>query len=136
MKYLMIKTRTGNLTLYPLVFKFLFSRFKFQICLPLSFATKLLILHIQCLFRVGGSILGGVFLTSLFESSYSSDAVRKQQSIGSLELKLLQCSLQHQVNSGFRNWWLFSSIHSSLCCGVKPITCTCRLQLLTVKLLL
>jgi len=82
MKYLMIKTRTGNLTLYPLVFKFLFSRFKFQICLPLSFATKLLILHIQCLFRVGGSILGGsilggVFLTSLFESSYSSDAVRK-----------------------------------------------------------
>ena len=50
----------------------------FQICLPWSFTTKMLTVHIQCLLRVGGSILPGVFLTSFFcvvpESSYSSNA--------------------------------------------------------------
>ena len=39
---------------------------------------KKLIVHIQCLLRVDGSILAGVFLTSFFcvvpESPYSSDA--------------------------------------------------------------
>ena len=39
---------------------------------------KELIVHIQCLLRVDGSIVAGVFLTSLFcvvpESPYSSDA--------------------------------------------------------------
>ena len=38
----------------------------------------MLIVHIQCLLRVDGSILAGVFLTSFFcvvpESPYSSDA--------------------------------------------------------------
>ena len=49
----------------------------FQIYLPWLFTTKMLTVHIQCLLRVGVSILPGVFLTSFFcvvpESSYSSN---------------------------------------------------------------
>ena len=66
MKYLMVKTQTGNLTLEPMI---LFSAFKFQICLPWSFTTKMIILHIQCLLRVGGSILAGVSNRSTYHQT-------------------------------------------------------------------
>ena len=51
-----------------------------------------MVVHIQCLLRVDGSIVAGVFLTSLFcvvpESPYSSDAASSSL-FGSLVLKLL-----------------------------------------------
>ena len=54
----------------------MFSTFKFACHGYLQ--KKELIVHIQCLLRVDGSIVAGVFLTSFFcvvpESPYSSDA--------------------------------------------------------------
>ena len=56
----------------------MFSTFKFACHSYLQ--KKELIVHIQCLLRVDGSIVAGVFLTSVFcvvpESPYSSDAAR------------------------------------------------------------
>ena len=53
----------------------------------------MLIVHIQCLLRVDGSILAGVFLTSFFcvvpESPFFSDTATKPISISSLVLELL-----------------------------------------------
>ena len=44
-----------------------FHVFNFQICLPFFiYKKKQLIVHMQCLFRVDGSIVAGVFLTSFF----------------------------------------------------------------------
>ena len=56
----------------------------------------MLIVHIQCLLRVDGRILAGVFLTSFFyvvpESPFSSDAVTKPISISSLVLELFSAA--------------------------------------------
>ena len=64
--------------IYTLATDIQFHIFNFQICLPWLFTKKELIVHIQCLLRVDGSIVAGVFLTFFFcvvpESPYSSDA--------------------------------------------------------------
>ena len=69
-KYLIVKTRTGNLTLRPLIFSFFFSTFKFA-CHGNKNAY---ITHTM----FNWSCFAGVFLTSFFcvvpESPYSSDA--------------------------------------------------------------
>ena len=71
---------------------------------------KKLIVHIQCLLRVDGSLVAGVFLTSFFcvvpESPYSSDAA----SSSLLVAWYSNCFSAGSTTSGFRNWWLFSSI--------------------------
>ena len=59
-----------------------FHVFNFQLCLPWLFSKKELIMHIQGLLRVDGSIVAGVFLTSFCvvpESLYSSDAASSGQ---------------------------------------------------------
>ena len=87
-----------------------FHIFNFQICLPWLFTKKELIVHIQCLLRVDGSIVAGVFLTSFFcvvpESPYSSDAA----SSSLLVAWYSNCFSVASSTSGFRSWWLFSSI--------------------------
>ena len=108
-----------------------FQVFNFQICLPWLFTKKKLILHIQCLLRVDGSLVAGVFLTSFFcvvpESPYSSDAA----SSNLLVAWYSNCFSAGSSTSGFRNWWLFSSIDS-----YAVVSNQFRSQLLTVKLLL
>jgi len=47
MKYLVIKTRTGNLTLQPLIFFSTFTEFAMVI-----YKTKMGIVHTQCLLRI------------------------------------------------------------------------------------
>ena len=63
------------------------------------------IVHIQCLLRVDGSILAGVFLTSSFcvvpESSYSSNAVISSLVI--VQLLYCSCSTESMVTS-FKNF--------------------------------
>ena len=74
-KYLMIKTRTGSLTLQLL---FLFSTFTEFAMVIYKKWVYIRIVHIQSLLRINGSILADVFLTSSFcvvpESSGSSKA--------------------------------------------------------------
>ena len=74
----------------------------------------LLMVHIQCLLRVDGSILASVFLTSFFcvvpESPYSSNAASSSLLVAWYLNCFSTASSMHQVNSGFRNWRLFSSI--------------------------
>ena len=108
-----------------------FHIFNFQICLPWLFTKKKeLIVHIQCLLRVDGSIVAGVFLTSFFcvvpESPYSSDT-----SSSLLVAWYSNCFSAASSTSGFRNWWLFSSIDS-----YAVVSNQFRSQLLTIKLLL
>ena len=92
---------------------------------------KRLIVHIQCLLRVDGSIVAGVFLTSFFcvgpESPYSSDAASSSLLIPWYS----NCFSAASSTSGFRTDWLFSSIDPYAVVSNKF-----RLQLLTVKLLL
>ena len=92
---------------------------------------KELIVHIQYLLRVDGSIVAGVFLTSFFcvvpESPYSSDAA----SSSLLVAWYSNCFSAASSTSGFRNWWLFSSIDP-----YAVVSNQFRSQLLTVKLLL
>ena len=67
-------------------------------------------MHIQCLLRVDGSIVAGVFLKSFFcvvpESPYSSGAV----SSSLLVPWYSNCFSAASSTSGFGNWWLFISI--------------------------
>ena len=81
------------------------------------------IVHIQCLLRVDGSILAGVFLASSFcvvpESSYSSNAaISTLVVVWSLNCSIATSSTESMVASfknlhtkggGRRNWRLFSS---------------------------
>ena len=78
------------------------------------------IVHTQCLLRVDGSILAGVFLTFSFcvapESSYSTNAVISSLVIvWSSNYSTAASSTESMVASfntkggGHRNWWLFSS---------------------------
>ena len=82
---------------------------------------KMLIVHIQYLLRVGGSILAGVFLTSLFvlpESSYSSDAASSRLLLAWYSTALVQ------IVSPSQQWLqklVVIKLHRFLCCGVKPI---------------
>ena len=81
----------------------------FQICLPWLFTAKMLTVHIQCLLRVGGSILAGVFLTSFFcfvpESSYSSNA----SSSSLLVAWYSNCSRGRHLIQGCIHFWYSSS---------------------------
>ena len=109
-----------------------FHVFNFQICLPWLFTKKReLIVHIQCLLRVDGSIVAGVFLISFFcvvpESPYPSDAASSSLLVAWYSNYFSAAS----STSGFRNWWLFSSIDS-----YAVVSNQFRSQLLTVKLLL
>ena len=108
-----------------------FHIFNFKICFPWLFTKKELIVHIQCLLRVDGSIVADVFLTSFFcfvsESPYSSDAA----SSSLLVAWYSNCFSAASSTSGFRNWWLFSSIDP-----YAVVSNQFRSQLLTVKLLL
>ena len=107
------------------------------------------IVHVQCLLRIDGSIMAGVFLTSSFcvvpESSGSSNAassslfVHVELGTRTALVQLIALSQQctasfkdlHIIGGSRRYWQLFSS--------VDPYTVVSnqfRLQLLTVKLLL
>ena len=81
--------------------------------------------------RVDGSLVAGVFLTSFFcvvpESPYSSDAARSSLLVAWYS----NCFSAGSSTSGFRNWWLFSSIDP-----YAVVSNQFRSQLLTVKLLL
>ena len=98
------------------------------------------IVHIQCLLRVDGSILAGVFLTFSFcvvpESSYSSNAAISSLLVAWSLLKLvvpsqwwLHSKNFHTKGGGHRNWWLFSSrslrvdyywVHRKTLCRLCP----------------
>ena len=72
LKYLIVKTQTGKLTLWPM---FYFQLSNFNFALPWSFKK---VYSTHRMFRVGGSILAGVFLASSIcvvpECLYSSNA--------------------------------------------------------------
>ena len=88
-------------------------------------------MHIQCLLRVDGSVVAGVFLTPFFcvvpESPYPSNAA----SSSLLVAWYSNCFSAASSTSGFRNWWLFSSIDY-----YAVVSNQFSSQLLTVKLLL
>ena len=89
------------------------------------------IVHIQCLLRVDGSILAGVFLTPFFcvvpESSYSSNAAitgllvawSPNHCIAASSTNSMVASFKnfHTKGGSHRNWWLFSSrsLHVDYC---------------------
>ena len=111
-----------------------FHVFNFQICLPYSYflQKKKLIVHIQCVLRVDGSIVAGVFLTSFFcvvpESPYSFDAANSL-----LVAWYSNCS--YSSTCGFRSWWLFSSIdpymlwfQTNLGHSYSPPNCCCNVS--------
>ena len=122
MKYLMVKTQTGNTIATDI--QSIFSTFHFQIYLLWSFTTKLLILQIQCLFRVGSSILAGVFLTS-FVLCLNLHIPQMQQVAAYWQLGT-QTALVQLV--GTSQQWLQKlgvvQLHRSLRCGVKLIQIT------------
>ena len=91
-----------------------------------------MIVHVQCLLRIDGSILDSVFLTSSFcavpESSGSSSAVSSslyifvhvvlgtQTALVQLIALSQQCMASfkdlHTIGGSHRHWWLFGSVDS------------------------
>ena len=107
----------------------MFSTFKFACH---GYLQEKLIVHIQCLLGVDGSLVAGVFLTSFFcvvpESPYSSNVASSSLLVAWYSNCFSAGSLS---TSGFRNWWLFSSIDL-----YAVVSDQFRSQLLTAKLLL
>ena len=114
------------------------------------YKTKMSIVHIQCLLRIDGSILPGVFLTSSFcvvpeSSGFQSNAassslfVHVELGTRTALVQLIALSQQctasfkdlHTIGGSCRHWRLFSSIDP-----YTVVSKQFRLQLLTVKLLL
>ena len=93
------------------------------------YKTKVGIVHIQCLLRIDGSILTGVFLTSSFcvvpeSSGFQSNAASRSLfvhvELGTRTALMQLIALSQQCTASFkdlhtiglRHWWLFSSIDS------------------------
>ena len=125
--------------------------FYFQLSLNLichgQLQNKMGIVHIQCLLRIDGSILAGVFLTSSFcvvpESSGSSNTapICTCIELGTPTALVQLIVLSQQCMASFKNWHTIggSRRHWQLFSSVDPYTVVSdqfRLQLLTVKLFL
>ena len=136
----MVKTQTGNLHL-PRCSIFLFSTFT-------EFAMVIYKMTIQCLLRIHGSILPGVFLTSSFCVAPESSGFQFNAASSSLFVQVELCTRTglvqiiavgqqctgsfkdlHTIGGSRRHWWAFSSIDS-----YTVVSNQFRLQLLTIKL--
>ena len=108
--------------------------FNFQICLPWLFTTKMVIVHIhvQYMYNVCLELIVAFWLVSSYNMCLNHHIYSLDTASSSLLVAWYLNSFSAAGStSGFRNWWLFTTIDP-----YAVVSNQFRLQLLVVKLLL
>ena len=121
----MVKTRTGNLALQPLIFFF----FIFHCNCHGHLQNKMGIVHIQCLVRIDGSILAGFFLTFSFCVVPKSSGSFNTASVKPSSISVFKAHIPHQQALQFMQLFIIESSSLLLHVGAQ----TALVQLITLS---